>query len=408
MKKILYIDCFSGLSGDMMVGALIDLGIGLKYITSELKKVDLSGYIIKADKLKVNEITSTKFDVIIKTKQHKRNFGQIRSIIKNSSLNKSTIDLSLRIFEEIAKAEAKVHSHNIEDVHFHEIGALDSIIDIVSTAICLNKLEIDSNSDLVYSREIPLGKGTASTMHGIIPVPAPATLEILKGLPVYGGNFDFEATTPTGAAIVKTISKKFGEIPPMIIEKIGLGAGSRNSRKLTEIPNILRLLKGEVSENEHYYRSIASESMLVMENLILVTANIDDSTPEILSYLLEKIFKIKISDAWIEPVYMKKNRSAFKLCILTPGDILDEVLKLIFTESTTFGARIEEVKRFALDRHIKTVKLPYGVVKIKIGKYKGKEITFSPEFESCAELARKKDKPLKEVYRDAMFFLSNK
>ena len=408
MKKILYIDCFSGISGDMMVGALIDLGIGLKYITSELKKVDLSGYIIKADKLKVNEITSTKFDVIIKTKQHKRNFGQIRSIIKNSSLNKSTIDLSLRIFEEIAKAEAKVHSHNIEDVHFHEIGALDSIIDIVSTAICLNKLEIDSNSDLVYSREIPLGKGTASTMHGIIPVPAPATLEILKGLPVYGGNFDFEATTPTGAAIVKTISKKFGEIPPMIIEKIGLGAGSRNSRKLTEIPNILRLLKGEVSENEHYYRSIASESMLVMENLILVTANIDDSTPEILSYLLEKIFKIKISDAWIEPVYMKKNRSAFKLCILTPGDILDEVLKLIFTESTTFGARIEEVKRFALDRHIKTVKLPYGVVKIKIGKYKGKEITFSPEFESCAELARKKDKPLKEVYRDAMFFLSNK
>ena len=408
MKKILYIDCFSGISGDMMVGALIDLGIGLKYIISELKKIDLSGYDIKVDKLKVNAIISTKFDVIIKTKQPERNFKQIISIIKNSSLNKSIIDLSLRIFEEIAKAEAKVHSHNIEDVHFHEIGALDSIIDIVSTAICLNKLEINLNSDLVYSREIPLGKGTASTMHGIIPVPAPATLEILKGLPVYGGNFDFEVTTPTGAAIVKTISKKFGEIPPMIIEKIGLGAGSRSSRKLTEIPNILRLLKGTVNENEHCYRSIASENMLVMENLILVTTNIDDSTPEILSYLLEKIFRIKIPDAWIEPVYMKKNRSAFKLCVLTSRDLLDEVLKLIFTESTTFGVRIEEVKRFALDRLIKTVKLPYGEVKIKIGKYKGKEITFSPEFESCAKLARKKGKPIKEVYRDAMFFLSSK
>jgi uncharacterized protein (TIGR00299 family) protein len=408
MKKILYIDCFSGISGDMMVGALIDLGIGLKYIISELKKIDLPGYDIKVDKLKVNAITSTKFDVIIKTKQPERNFKQIRSIIKNSSLNKSIIDLSLRIFEEIAKAEAKVHSHGIEDVHFHEIGALDSIIDIVSTAICLDKLEINLHSDLVCSREIPLGKGTASTIHGIIPVPAPATLEILKGLPVYGGNFDFEVTTPTGAAIVKTISKKFGEIPPMIIEKIGLGAGSRGSRKLTEIPNVLRLLKGSVSENEHCYRSVASENMLVMENLILVTTNIDDSTPEILSYLLEKIFRIKISDAWIEPVYMKKNRSAFKLCVLTYRVLLDEVLKLIFTESTTFGVRIEEVKRFALDRLIKTVKLPYGEVKIKIGKYKGKEITFSPEFESCAKLARKKGIPIKEVYRDAMFFLSSK
>ena len=437
MKRILYLDCFSGISGDMMLGALIDLGVDLQYIKNELKNLDIGGYELKSSKVKINAIFATRFGVNIKKDQPPRNYKDIKNLIGSSRLQPVTKKQALKIFKKIAEAEAKVHNQEIEDVHFHEIGALDSIIDITATAAALDSLKID----LIYAREVPLGSGIASTMHGKIPIPAPATVEILKGVPSYGGNFDFEVTTPTGAAIISTICNRFGKMPLMCIEKTGMGAGTRqcaalnahqdamqdtqhganhsrvqqnanqddNSLQSTvrndarganhgnELPNVLRLILGTQGEE-------TSNEQNSLSKLTLLSTNIDDCTPEVLAYLIEKLLESKAHDAWIEPIYMKKNRPAFKVCALCNYDKVGSIAEVFFSETSTLGIRMQQIGRITLERGVKTVKLPYGEVKLKVGVLKGKEITFSPEFESCAEIARKLKKPLKEVYQDAVFF----
>ena len=437
MKRVLFLDCFSGISGDMMLGALIDLGVDLQYIKNELKNLDIGGYELKSSKVKINAIYATRFQVNVKKDQPSRSYKDIKNLIGSSRLAPTTKELALKIFDKIAGAESKVHNQKIEDVHFHEIGALDSIIDITATAAALGSLKLN----LIYAREVPLGSGIASTMHGKIPVPAPATVEILKGVPSYGGNFDFEVTTPTGAAIISTVCNRFGKMPLMCIEKIGMGAGTRqcgahnaqhdvmqstqhgvnhssvqqdanqgdNSHHSTvhndardagqgnELPNILRLILG--TQDEETSSEQNSESKLT-----LLSTNIDDCTPEVLAYLIEKLLESKAHDAWIEPIYMKKNRPAFKVCALCNYDKVGSIAEVFFSETSTLGIRMQQTGRITLERGIKTVKLPYGEVKLKIGILKGKEITFSPEFESCAAVARKLKKPLKEVYQDAVFF----
>ena len=397
MKKVLYIDCFSGISGDMMIGALIDLGLELNYLKGELEKMDLDEYSVSCDDVKINSISAKKFKVKITEQSTYRNYKDIKRMIYSSSLQDDVKKTSLKIFQVIAKAEAKIHGIDIDKVHFHEVGAVDSIIDIVSIAIGIKSLGID----VVYSSKIPLGKGFVSTLHGRLPVPAPATLEILKGLPVYSGNYDFEVTTPTGAAILKVLAKEFRDMPDVNIERIGYGAGSKKNNK---IPDVLRIVKGSVEEKS----SAGKESIFGEEVLILLSTNIDDSTPEILGYLLEKLHKKKVLDAWIESIYMKKNRPAFKLCVLCDKKLESEVLDMIFSETNTLGIRSEIVKRYKAMRKIKKVKLPYGDVYVKVGIYHGREVTISPEFESCKKLAKKLNKPLKEVYQDAIFLLSNK
>lgn len=402
MKRILYLDCFSGISGDMMLGALIDLGVDLQYIKNELKNLDIGGYELKSSKVKINAICATRFQVNAKKDQPPRSYKDIKNLIVSSRLQPITKELALKIFKNIAEAEARVHNQKIEDVHFHEIGALDSIIDITATAAALDSLKLD----LIYAREVPLGSGIASTMHGKIPIPAPATVEILKGVPSYGGNFDFEVTTPTGAAIISTICNRFGKMPLMCIEKIGMGAGTRqcDAHNTTlgashgnELPNIIRLILG--TQDEETSNEQNSESKLT-----LLSTNIDDCTPEVLAYLIEKLLESKAFDAWIEPIYMKKNRPAFKICALCNYDKVGSIAEVFFSETSTLGIRMQQIGRITLERGVKTVKLPYGEVKLKVGILKGKEITFSPEFESCAEIARKLKKPLKEVYQDAVFF----
>jgi len=402
MKRILYLDCFSGISGDMMLGALIDLGVDLQYIKNELKNLDIGGYELKSSKVKINAIYATRFQVNAKNDQPPRSYKDIKNLIVSSRLQPTTKELALKIFKNIAEAEARVHNQKIEDVHFHEIGALDSIIDITATAAALDSLKLD----LIYVRGVPLGGGIASTMHGKIPIPAPATVEILKGVPSYGGNFDFEVTTPTGAAIISTICNRFGEMPLMCIEKIGMGAGTRQcdahntalvASHGNELPNVLRLILG--TQDEETPNEQNSESKLT-----LLSTNIDDCTPEVLAYLIEKLLESKAYDAWIEPIYMKKNRPAFKVCALCNYDKVGSIAEVFFSETSTLGIRMQQIGRITLERGVKTVKLPYGEVKLKVGILKGKEITFSPEFESCAEIARKLKKPLKEVYQDAVFF----
>ena len=391
MEKILYIDCFSGISGDMMVGALIDLGLDLSYLKNELKNLNLNGYSINCSEIKIGSIKAKKFNVKVNIPQPHRNYEDIKKIISKSSLDADVKKISLGVFGLIAEAEAKVHGIDIDKIHFHEVGAVDSIIDIVSASIGISKLGLD----LIYCQSIPLGKGMASTMHGNIPIPAPAALEILKGVPVYGGNFNFEVTTPTGAAILKFFVTNFSSIPLMRIERVGRGAGSRKNK---DCPNILRLMKGSLEKELTSYEN----------DLILISTNIDDSSPEILGYLLERLLEKKALDAWVEPIYMKKNRPAFKLCVICSLQLEREILDIIFNETSTLGVRVEKIKRYCTNRKIKTVKLSYGEVKVKIGIYQGRETTFSPEFESCVKLARKIKKPLKEIYRDAIFFLSKK
>lgn len=391
MVKVLYIDCFSGISGDMMVGALCDLGVDLLFLRNELKKLDINGYDIDCKEIKAGPIKAKRFTVDVTGSQPYRHFEDIKKMIGESSLGKDIKKISLDIFHLIAEAEAAVHDYDISKIHFHEVGAVDSIIDIVSTAIGLRFLKIGS----FYSSNVPLGSGFVGSSHGRLPVPAPATLEILKKIPVYGGNFDFEVTTPTGAAIIKTLALKFGGIPDMEIEKIGYGAGGDVKK---ETPNILRLLMGAATD----------KIGLCEENLIILSANIDDSTPEIIGYLQETLLKGRSLDVWTEPIYMKKSRPAFKLCVLCDRKSEGEIIDKIFSESTTLGIRREEVKRYSIDRKIKTIKLPYGEVRVKTGIYRGKRVNISPEFESCSKLAEKTGKPLKEIYQDVILFFSKR
>lgn len=395
----LYIDCFSGISGDMMVGALVDLGVGTDFLREELKKLGLEGYNIDCFSVKANSLPANKFKVEITSPQPYRTYKEITQLVSRSELREKVKDISLRIFEEIAKAEAKVHRQSAYDVHFHEVGAVDTIVDVVSTAICVDNL----NPDAIFCSAIPLGRGVAKTCHGTIPVPAPATLEILKDLPVYGGGFNFEVTTPTGAAIVKALVKDFGDLPLMEIKKVGLGAGDLEGKK---IPNVLRVIQGKIV-GKFLDKASDREFGCEEEHLILLSTNIDDSSSELIGYLLE-ILQTMALDAWVESIYMKKNRPAFKVCALCSPGKEYEVVKTIFKESTTFGVRREEIKRYTLKRQTKKINLPYGEVDIKVGIFQGKEITFSPEFESCKRLAEKLKKPLKEIYQDVIFLLSNK
>ncbi len=388
MGKFLYIDCFSGISGDMMVAALVDLGIDIEILRAELGKLDIGGYQVEAKEVKRNNVATRKFNVEIDEGQPLRSYGSIRKLIGASRLKKEVKKEAVEIFEIIARAESKVHGIGIDKVHFHEIGAVDSIIDIVATVICIDRLKIRK----IYSKNVPTGKGFTKSMHGTIPVPAPATLEILKEIPVYGGDFDFEVTTPTGAAIVKKYAIKFCDLPEMSIEKIGMGTGDNIGKS---DPNILRLVYGSL---------VACGR----ESLRLLSTNIDDCSPEIMGYVLGKLFRLGVNDAWIENIIMKKNRPGFKLCIICPERIEEQVADLVFRETTTFGMRTQKFERYCLKREIQKVKLPYGQVEIKVGYFKGEAVTVEPEHDSCKKLAEKTGKPLKQVYQDAKFLFSSK
>ena len=395
MTEILYIDCFSGISGDMMLAALIDAGIDILFLKNELEKININGYEIESVKIKRSEVSATKFKVTIKEKQPLRTYSDIINLIKNSKIDEKAKQNALSIFEIIASAEAKVHQIEKDKVHFHEIGAVDSIIDIVGTAICMAKLEIDD----VYCSSIPLGSGFIKTMHGILPVPAPATMEILKDVPVYSGNLNFEATTPTGAAIVKNYVKHFGSIPLMKIKNIGFGSGSNEDLK---IPDLLRIIFGQLLESEHAPLEMQKNQDINCDNLIMLSTNIDDISAEIIGYLIERLFKEDIADAWTEPIFMKKNRQAVKINVLCKPEDEIKICNLLFSETSTLGIRRQAIQRYSLNREIVILKLPYGEIKVKVAYKDDKVITYSPEYESCKILAQKTGKPIKDIYNDAL------
>jgi pyridinium-3,5-bisthiocarboxylic acid mononucleotide nickel chelatase len=387
--KILYYDCFSGISGDMNLGAMIDAGVDPDYLINELKKLKLEGWELKVEKDQRHGISGTKVTVKKTRLEHThRHLSDIEKIIENSSISQENINLSKKIFQKVANAEAKVHNIPVDKVHFHEVGAVDSIIDIVGAAICFNALNIEA----VYISPVELGGGLVKCDHGILPVPAPATAEILKDIPVKKGGVDFEATTPTGAAILSALGTIFGTDPLMRIEKTGYGVGQKDH---PQVPNLLRIFVGETED-------IADKG----HEALLIECNIDDMNPEFFEYISEKLFEAGASDVYVTNIIMKKVRPGIVLSVICEKGISEKIKRIIFSESTTLGIRVFPFIKDTLVRKFEKAETTYGIVTVKRSFYKGKEVSFKPEYSECRELALKKGIPLKEIYRNILTEIS--
>ena len=383
--KILYFDCVSGISGDMCLAALIDLGVGIDVIEDGLKGLALDGYSLSAGREKRSGIEGTRFKVALEGDSPERSYADIRRLIIESALAEEVKELSLEIFGIIAEAEGKIHGVAPEDVRFHEIGAVDSIVDVVGAAIAIKSLDIDA----VYSSSIPLGTGFVETAHGTMPVPAPATMEILKGVEIKESRVEAELTTPTGAAIIKALSKGSRPVPAMSVSEIGYGIGSGDFK---EVPNILRLFFGEGGEG-------AEETGVVsgVGQVTVVETNIDDLSPQIAGYLMERLFEAGALDVWFTPVQMKKSRPGLLLTALVEESSLDGVIKMIFVESTSIGVRFHRAQRQILQRTEYTIETRFGKITIKASSLDGKVVTRKPEFEELKAIAKKTGLPLKSV-----------
>jgi len=383
--RIAYFDCFSGISGDMTIGAFLDAGLKLKALTKELAKLKLTGYELGARRVKRGGITGTKFDVTLRKSAHHthRSLSEILRLIAKSGLSRRVKEDASAIFTVIGRAEAKVHGvRESQYVRFHEVGDADSIIDVVGAAVAREELGIDE----IYVSRVALGRTFVRTSHGALPVPAPATFEILKGMPSSLTGVEAELTTPTGAGIVKALARSFGEPPAMRVERIGYGAGSRD---LERLPNMLRVAIGQADRASNSAR------------ITVVETNIDDLAPNHFEYIFERLFKEGALDVFVTHIQMKKSRPAFKLTVLADAGILDKMQRVIFEETTAIGMRYYEADRFILDRKIVPVKTKYGKVNVKLSGPAGHIFTAAPEYEDCATLARSKKVPLKAVYDEA-------
>jgi len=386
--RIAYFDCFSGISGDMFVGALLDAGLKIEILEKELNKLNLSGYHLEVNKVLKKGISASQFKVKIQEKGVERRFKDILNILEESKLDQEIKNEVKKIFFKIAEAESKIHQEDIEKIHFHEIGGLDSIMDISSAVIGIKALEIKE----IYSSPLPLGKGFVKCAHGILPLPAPATLELLKNIPTYGGGMESEMVTPTGAAIISTLTKDFGERPLMKIEKIGYGAGEREF----SIPNLLRVSIGE--------KILSDRDLMdgyVHDEALLIETNIDDMNPEFYDYIMDKLFSQGALDVFLTPIQMKKNRPAQMLSIIVYEQNLKEILEVLFSESTTLGVRIKEVKRLKLTQANFIAETKYGKIKVKVGIFKEDIKTIAPEYQDCQKIAQQYQVPLKEIYEEA-------
>lgn len=375
-ERILYFDVIGGISGDMTLSSLLDLGVPKEIFLQELSKLNLDEeFEINVSKNVENGIKGTKVQVFTKEQHHHRNLIDIYNIIDNSELNENIKLRAKKIFMAVGEAEAKVHGTTIDKIHFHEVGAIDSIVDIVGSCILLDLLCIDK----IYSTSIPLGSGFVKCDHGVIPAAAPATVEILKGVPVKLNHVKGECTTPTGAAIIKSICHEFKEDIDFKINKIGYGVGHKKFEK----PNLLRVILCENIKSDMVYE---------------INANIDDMSSEVFSYLFDKILDEGALDIYIENIYMKKNRPAYKICVLVNEKDLDKFINILLRETSSFGVRYNKFFRKKVDRKFININTEFGDVKVKLGYYNGELIKAKPEYEQCREITLKSDLSLIQVY----------
>ena len=377
-----HFDCFSGISGDMVLGAFVDMGISPQWLMDRIRRLCIGEIEIVAQDVKKGGIGAKKITIIEKEAAHARNYRDILKIIEKGSFGAKVENIAIAVFSRIAEAEARVHRCPKETVHFHEVGAVDSIVDIVGAALCLDYFNIES----VSSSPLPLGSGFVTCAHGKLPVPAPATLEILKGLPVYGGTADGELVTPTGAGIIASLSPIFGPIPAMEIDCVGYGSGSREHK---DLPNLLRVVLG---------KKIEATAELDHGDVWLVATNIDDMNPEIFGYLMEKLFQVGALDVCFVPVMMKKNRPGTKIEVLCLPDKRADITRCLFSETSTIGVRYQLVHRHMLKRSLSVVTTCFGEIQVKCTTDPDGRKRTTPEYEACKKIAQENNVPLKMVY----------
>jgi hypothetical protein len=445
--KIIYFDCFAGLSGDMTVGALIDLGVDPDWLAVELGKLPLEGYRLDVQRVDKRGLQAVQFSVILEGAAGSRladsefvevdqppqslpagvasiqpgdsahshhSLDEIIALIQRSSLSGWVKDAASRIFTRLGQAESKVHGVPLEQVHFHEVGGIDAIIDIVGSAIALERLGVQA----IYASPLHLGSGFVHSQHGLLPVPAPATAALIAGIPVYSGQARGELVTPTGAAIITSLASSFGPLPLMTVQAVGYGAGKRER----DFPNALRLFLGEAplaAPGEPPIQpprpGIASSAGAVRDPFpeqhqspmgsagyhegpaLVLETTIDDMEPELFEALTDKLLQAGALDVLLIPVQMKKSRPGLILHVLAYPTSLDELLRIIFTESTSIGVRTYEVTKRMLQREVAEVQTPYGPVRVKLARLGGRIVNLKPEYEDCRDLARKLDLPLKNV-----------
>ncbi|HUL20833.1 MAG TPA: nickel pincer cofactor biosynthesis protein LarC [Thermodesulfobacteriota bacterium] len=377
-----YFDCFSGASGDMILGALIDAGLSPRRLREALKRLRIPTVHLKVKKVLKRGISGTRVSVEGGDgKKSHRNLTELLRIVKRSRMETEVKEKSEEIFKRIASAEAKIHGIPTAEVHFHELGGLDSIVDIVGSVWGIRELEIEK----IYVSKVNVGGGFVKCEHGILPVPAPAALSLMEGKPIYSSGVDRELLTPTGAAILSTLGSEFGSMPRIRVERIGYGAG----RDDLPHPNLLRLLVG------------TSESVSRKETVAVVETNIDDMNPQFYDYVIEKLLAMEVLEVFVTPVLMKKNRPGHLLTVICPSAKLPSVAKFLFQETTTLGLRWHEEEREKTDRDIQPLQTKYGRIRFKWARWEGSVVNLSPEYEDCKRLALERGVPLKEVFEEA-------
>ena len=384
--KLAYFDCFSGISGDMTLGALVDAGCPADLLRAELKFLQVPGWELTTEKVWKNGMAATYVRVKTEDQQKHRSLSTILEILTNSPLAPPVRERASRIFQKLGEAEAHVHNAPIEKVHFHEVGAVDSIVDIVGSCIGFHALGIERFA----CSPLNVGGGTAKMAHGVLPVPAPATARLLQGAPTFSNGVQRELVTPTGAAIVATLCDSFGPQPPMTVSAIGYGAGTAD---LEGQPNVVRIMIGD---------SVEKVSSAGDEEISIIEANLDDMNPQIYGYVLEKALLAGALDVYTTALQMKKNRPGTLLTILCRPEDTDALMSLVFAETTTFGVRTHRAKRRALQREWVNVSTGYGSVRIKLSRSNGHILHVTPEYDDCRKLAVENDVPLQQVISEAL------
>lgn len=391
---IVYFDCFAGISGNMLLGALLDAGLPEETLRQELAKLPVEGYDLHINKVVKSGVSAMYVDVHLNHHHdhnhinkegaehhhhHHRNLPDILKIIDSSTLDEKVKQDSKRVFIRLAEAEAKVHGTTSDKIHFHEVGAVDAIIDIIGTVFGLSYLGVEQ----IYASKLRVGTGFIKCSHGLMPIPAPATAELLQGIPYYAGEIAKEMVTPTGAAILSTLGTGFGVMPEgFISQKISYGAGTWD----TDIPNVLRMHLGEIPVNRQ-----------TNDDLILIETNIDDTNPQVYGYVMDKLFSVGALDVWLTNIIMKKGRPAVKLSVLTERQYQDEIAAVLFNETSTIGIRFQPVGRVTADRQFVTVTSEWGDIKVKVSSYKNVVCSTTPEYEDCRQAAVVSGVPLKDI-----------
>ena len=377
--KTLYFDCFAGASGDMILGAMVAAGVDPSFLREQLLLLPVAGFSIDFETVNRSGLSATYARVEAAHEHKHRHLSDIKQIIEGSGLSDSVKRRAVQIFTRLAEAEARVHNEPVDHVHFHEVGALDAIVDVVGAAICFDALRIDR----FMCSPIHTGSGMVKMAHGQFPIPPPAVTELLKGVPLYATEIKGELLTPTGAAIITTVCHEYGPIPQMLTETTGYGAGTR---EYPDFPNVLRVLLGQTED-----QSATDERLWMLET------NLDDASPQIVGHVMDRVLESGALDCFFTPVQMKKNRPGVLLSVLCGREEKDAVMKLLFLETTTLGVRSYEVTRRALRRSLVRVETQFGPIDVKVAHLDGRVVNEMPEFEQCRQAAANANVPLKVV-----------